>query len=124
MIAYLATAIDLYHSDHYLKGRALALARWSKAAWIEPARMGWNLETWLSEWANILPTLNLLVVIPREDGSIGRGVWREIIDCQALSVPVYILDGARWCDKFCIELTDGESFRYWARVGVRHGDNQ
>lgn len=116
MIAYLATTIDLYHSDRYLKGRALARARWSKAAWIEPARMGWNLETWLSEWSNILPTLNLLVVIPREDGSIGRGVWREIIDCQARGLPIYFLDGARWRRLVTLEKLPGVSFRYWAEV--------
>lgn len=124
MIAYLATTIDLYHTARYREGRALALARWPDAAWIEPARMGWSVATWLSEWAALYPTLNLLAAIPRDDGTIGRGVWQEITDCQARGVPVYVLRGARWHDQFAIKLTGDECFRTWAKIEVRHGDYQ
>ena len=60
MMGYLACPVDLYHTARYQTGRALARARWPGVAWIEPARMGWDLETWWSEWAHILPALNLL----------------------------------------------------------------
>lgn len=120
MMGYLACPVDLYHTARYQTGRALARARWPGVAWIEPARMGWDLETWWSEWAHILPALNLLAVIPRADGTIGRGVWQEITGCQRRGVPVYVLDGRRWRNNFCVELTGGESFRYWAKVRAHH----
>lgn len=117
---YLATVTDLYHTARYEQGRALALDRWPGVAWIEPARMGWSLEAWRAAWATVLPTLDLLAVIPREDLSIGRGCWREITDCQRHGVPVYCLSGARWSAAFDLIRLPGGRFTHWAKVRVCH----
>lgn len=113
---YLATVTDLYDSDRYERGQALARARWSNVVWTEPARLGWSLDQWRAVWPDILATLDLLAVIPRADRTIGRGVWQEIIDCQARGLPIYFLDGARWRQLITLEKLPGVSFRYWAEV--------
>lgn len=114
--AYLATVTDLYHTARYQTGRALARARWPGVAWIEPAEMGWSLDQWRAVWPGIVTTLDLLAVIPRDDLTIGRGCYQEILDCAAFGLPTFALVSGRWVPNVHVERLPGVSFRYWARV--------
>lgn len=90
---YFGCVMDLYNgSQIYAPALAVAKKQFPDIDWIEPASKDWNNEQWLKEWAEIIPHLGLLTILPRLDKTIGRGCYREIIDAGFVGIPRYIYD--------------------------------
>ena len=119
IVGYLATVTDQFQTTHYRKQAERVKAFWPNVTeWIEPADMGWSLTEWLSNWENILPKLNLLVVIPRPDMTVGRGCWQEIDDCRARKIPIYIATNTGFVRKFKTARLPGNNYRRWTRIEI------
>ena len=119
IVGYIATVTDLFQTAHYREQAERVKAFLPDVTkWIEPAHMGWSLSEWLSNWEKILPKLNVLVVIPRPDMTVGRGCWQEIDDCQARQIPIYVATGAGFVREFKITLLPGNSYRRWTRIEI------
>jgi len=118
---YIATVIDLFSSERYDRAVESLRETFPAVDWIEPARMNWTLEEWHCNWSEILPALDVLAVVPRPGGSIGRGVWTEITDCRERGIVVYALIDDSWTRGFEIERWPGESYKYWGEVRAHHG---
>ena len=118
-IVYLATVTDQYRHPEYPAFRHAVRVRFPAELYelVEPAHQNWSLEAWHAAWREILPSLHTLVVWPRPDFVIGRGVFSEIRDCQERAVPILILpEPSSWYLDFRVELTGAGPYRHWARI--------
>ena len=115
-IGYIAAPLDTYRTDDYRNARKSAFERWPDVHWIQPAELDWTNDEWLALWPRIVPVLVLLAVVPRADGTIGRGVWDEALTCLMHSVPVVARIDANWQTTFTLERLAGDSWRRYARV--------
>lgn len=74
-------------------------------------------------WPEIRSTISLLVFLTAPDGTIGRGVWREIEYCLRLRIPV-----ARISESGRLVFADGLCFRfptdgtYWCFASVEESE--
>jgi len=88
---YLAAPLDLFHTPAHRKALAAARRQFAGYRIIDPSRLRWNSEKWLEEWPWVLPQLDVLLVLPRGDGTVGMGCWREIADARKAGLPVWAL---------------------------------
>jgi len=90
---YLATPLDRYRHPDYEKVSDLVRERFPSPIWerIEPARMGWNAWEWRTRWERLQEELDLLVVWPRPDRTIGGGCYTEIEAMLIRHKPVLIV---------------------------------
>lgn len=117
-IAYLATPMTEYASPRYDRAAQRIKAGLPAYCWIEPALMGWSTADWLRAWQAILPRLDLLVVLPRADGTVGRGVWQEYCDARAGQIPVLLWHDAGVIDAFELARLPGDD---WIRYAIVQG---
>ena len=90
---YFGCVMDLYNESHiYAPALAIAKKQFPDIDFVEPALKDWNNVTWFKEWAEIVPHLGLLTILPRLDKTIGRGCYREILDAGFVGIPIYIYD--------------------------------
>lgn len=89
---YFASPIDLYNSLLYAPALDAARAQFRDISFIEPRLKDWTNAEWLRDWVEIAPTLGLITILPRIDGSIGKGCYKEISDSITLGIPIYIFD--------------------------------
>lgn len=117
---YIATVTDQYSHPAYWDVQLAVMNKFRKDGpikLIEAARLQWDLVCWKAAWPKILSTLNGLVVWPRPDFSIGRGVFTEIRDCQRANIPIWVVtDDLEFYQDFHLELLDVGSYRHYAVV--------
>jgi len=118
-IVYLATPIDQYHNPNYYKVRCLVARRFHFQEWaiFEPACCNWTTGDWLKAWPRLVRWIDVLVIWPRTDGSVGKGVFQEARDIGHLGKPIFILDVDGRLKKFngfC--LYKKRSLTHYARV--------
>lgn len=90
--AYLAHPMTTYGTEHEawaLGHVAQALAGWEL---INPATKYDSDTAWLRSWPRLVRGLDLLVLAPATDGTVGVGCIREVTDCLLWQVPVVVLD--------------------------------
>lgn len=92
-VVYLATPVDQLRHAAYSRVRAPVAKVFSPERWcvFEPRRCEWTTSKWLRAWPRLLPLINAIVVWPRSDGSVGRGVYQEALDLRRLGKPVYVI---------------------------------
>ena len=115
---YLATVTDQFDAPGYSKILDRVKKEFPAEIIIEPAKNRWSLAEWEKEWKRIRRGVTALVVWPRADLSIGRGVWREIRDCNRAHIPILVIDhdGRFLRCSFTVQRINGASFRYWAHI--------
>jgi hypothetical protein len=59
---------------------------------IDPAGRYRTNAGWLRAWPRLLSTLSGLVLFADEDGTVGAGCLREVVDAMAAGVPIAMLD--------------------------------
>ncbi len=59
--------------------------------YLEPCKLWDSTPGWLAAWPGVRKRTDLLV-FATHDGTIGRGVWREIKEIQADGKPTFFLD--------------------------------
>lgn len=70
-----------------------AVRAWFPAATLIEARTAFTSNAdWLARWPGVLATLAGLVFLADDDGYIGRGVLREVMDAEATVLPVWYCD--------------------------------
>ncbi len=119
---YLALPADLYNNPLYSSVRSAVLSQFlaEGGTLIEPAKQGWSLHEWLEAWEKIRTSLDLLAAWPRPDWTIGRGVYREIRDCQKSGLPVWIVtQELDFYDRFELVPMNAGSLRYFAWVRLK-----
>ena len=90
---YFASPLDLTPRTWvYRAALAAALKRWPTHTIFEPLCQLWTNEQWLAEWPKLLPTISILALVLREDGSIGVGCWQEAADARRAGIPVFVHD--------------------------------
>lgn len=90
-IIYLSTVKDQYDHPLYPKIRRRIREIFPGCRLIEPARSSWDREAWLQTWRRILPELDLLIIWPRPDGTVGAGILQEILDaamCERVEIRI------------------------------------
>jgi hypothetical protein len=87
---YFAAPLDLMGTPDHRDAIVVARAQFPGHRIVDPSRKGWSTSDWLTEWPGLLPLLETLTVIPREDGSIGAGCFREIYDARDAGIPVWV----------------------------------
>lgn len=114
---YLATVTDQYSHPDYDKVLQRVRERFPGEVIFEPAKQGWSLKQWQAEWPGLLADITTLIIWPRPDFTIGRGVFTEYTDCQGRSVPIAVaLSPCWWPKHFAIDRLPGDSYRHWARI--------
>lgn len=88
---YFAAPLDVGSAASVYQA-ALAAARrcWPDYEIFEPLTKNWNTEQWLELWPIVLASLSVLTVIPRSDGSIGKGCYKEIVEARWKGIPVFV----------------------------------
>ncbi len=87
---YFAAPLDTMGSPAHRKALAAARRQFSGFRIIDPSRLRWNTGEWLVEWPKLLPQLDALSVLPREDRTVGAGCFREIADARVAGIPVWV----------------------------------
>ncbi|HXQ58436.1 MAG TPA: hypothetical protein VN799_00010 [Acidimicrobiales bacterium] len=86
---YVASPVTAYGTPH--RGRALAGIRAEVGAGtviLDPAVLFTTDAEWLAEWPRLVRSLDMLVIVPAADRTVGAGVLREVSDALAHCVPV------------------------------------
>lgn len=91
-IVYFAAPVSTYSTNRY--GRLLSAARqhFRTADILEARTLFTSNAHWRATWPNLVHRIDALVFIHDGEGFIGRGVWREIADCERNGKPIHFLD--------------------------------
>jgi hypothetical protein len=124
-VIYVASPVASYDKPRY----DLMIAHAQRAfpdAKVLPARgLYRDRAHWLATWPAHLARLLALVYFADLDGSIGNGVYKEIADAQARSIPVHYLSDSGALirgERVALDLIDGGlSWRRYARVRLVDG---
>lgn len=92
MRLYCARPMTCYGTDLDARQLARVAEAFPDAEVLDPASMFDTNEQWLAAWPEVLASLDLLVLWADEDGFVGAGVFREVVDAMAARVPVVALD--------------------------------
>jgi hypothetical protein len=124
---YLAASVHVYeHPDYEL---AIAYVQWRHGS-VAPARdMYVDTRDWLRRWPNVIERLQrVYFILDPDDGTIGRGVYRELTDCAGRGVPIYLIrldeDGLTATADFELLIIDPGNWRRFAtavQAGGEHG---
>ncbi len=89
---YVAHPMTIYGSQH--EAQALRCLAQQLPGWelVNPAAMYDSDTAWLRSWPRLVRGLDLLVVVPAPDDTIGTGCIREVGDALRWQVPVLVLD--------------------------------
>ena len=92
MRVYAARPMTCYGTDLDRRQFARVADAFPDAEVLDPASMFDTNEQWLAAWPEVLASLDLLVLWADEDGFVGAGVLKELVDAIAARVPVVALD--------------------------------
>ena len=92
MRLYVARPLTAYGTDLDRRQLARVAEHFPEAEVLDPAAMFTSNAGWLAVWPEMVGTLDLIVLWADEDGFIGAGCLREVIDAMVASVPVVALD--------------------------------
>jgi hypothetical protein len=123
-IIYVAAPTTLYWSPRYDQALATVHTLFPGTCVLD-ARSAWaSDQDWLRRWPELLPTVETVVVVT-DEGWIGYGVFTEVNDALAISIPVLLLDGDAlhpWNRVTVIEQNPNEWRRYM-RVTRAHDES-
>lgn len=94
-IVFLATVLDQYRDQGYREARQLTRSQFPRTKWaiFEPARCDWGRGVWNEVWPRLARWIDVLVIWPRPDRTVGLGVYTEACDVKSGGKPVYVLNG-------------------------------
>jgi hypothetical protein len=114
---YLAASVHMYEHPDY--ERAIAYVQWRHGS-VAPARdMYVNTRDWLRRWPNVVERLEpAYFILDPADGTIGRGVYRELTDCAKRRVAAYLIrfddDGLVATADFELLIVNPDNWRRYA----------
>ena len=128
-INYLAASVHVYdHSDY---DRAIRYVQRRHGS-IAPARgMYTDTPDWLRRWPEVIERIRrVYFILDPDDGTIGRGVHRELTDCAARGITTYLVhfgeSGAVATEDFELQVIDSDNWRRFATAvstGDTHGES-
>ena len=89
-LLYFAAPLDLFSTFQHRRALSIARKQFSGFRIVDPSRLRWNTTEWLAEWPRLIPQLDMLTVLPREDLTIGAGCFKEIAGARAAGIPVWV----------------------------------
>ena len=115
---YFAAPLDLFSTVLHRRALFIARRQFSGFRIVDPSRLRWNTAEWLVEWPKLLPQLDALSVLPREDGTVGAGCFREIADARASGITVWVFSpGVR----SFLSFVRMRRIAWWKRSMVHYG---
>jgi hypothetical protein len=121
-VVYLASSMSTYATARYDAMVEHTRRAFPDAELLSARDLYTSSAHWLSTWPDHLARLTALVFFAETDGSIGKGVYKEIEDALAAGIPVYYLydSGDTVLHTFVslILIRDGVNWRKYARVSA------
>jgi hypothetical protein len=90
-VVYLATSMSTYDTPRYDAMIAHVQRAWPNAELLPARGLYTSSLHWLATWPHHLKRLTATVFFADTDGSVGKGVFKEIEDSLAAGIPVYYL---------------------------------
>jgi hypothetical protein len=119
-VVYLASSMSTYQTPRYDAMVAHVQRAWPDAELLPARGLYTSSAHWLATWPNHLARLTATVFFADVDGSVGKGVYKEIEDALAASLPVfYLYDDGGMVPREAVSLIlirDGMNWRKYARV--------
>jgi len=116
-INYLAASVHVYEHPDY--ERAIRFVQ-DRHGSVNPARgMYADTPEWLRRWPEMIERVRrVYFILDPDDGTIGRGVHRELTDCTARGIPAYLIcfdgSGVIATEDFELQVIDPGNWRRFA----------
>ncbi|MDP9366683.1 MAG: hypothetical protein M3Q03_00160 [Chloroflexota bacterium] len=117
---YLAYPLTIHRTPRVSRLVRFARQRFPHAEVLPACDLYASNADWLHRWPAILSTLVAVCVVTDGRGWVGLGVWTEVLNAQAVGVPVYLLTDETLSPWAAAEVTQlsPDSWRQHARLRV------
>ena len=91
---YLSAPRATHHTTRYATMLSRVETRFPRARIVHARDLFATSDDWLTKWPGVIACLTELVFITNPDGTIGAGVWQEIVDAKRFGIAVWGLADA------------------------------
>jgi hypothetical protein len=88
---YLACRLIDEHSPHRAELLALVRRTYPDAEILDGVETWKSNDDWLASWRDLLPTLDLVILVPGARGEVGLGGVQEVVDAWTHGIPVEVV---------------------------------
>lgn len=91
---YLACRLIDEHSPHRAELLSLVKEAFPGAQVLDGVETWKSNDDWLASWRDLLPTLDLVILVPGARGEVGLGGFQEVVDAWTHGIPVEVVTPA------------------------------
>lgn len=119
---YIACSMHLFESRMYRNRIEKIHADYPEYDLLEPKNLFYSTEEWLANWKHILARIDLLIFFVDRHSSIGKGTYKEVVDCMHAKVPVVLLTSkGEYISLSDVQFTKGNesNWNYYSFISVK-----
>lgn len=119
---YVACSTHLFESRLYQNRLMRIRADYPEAFILEPKKYFIDTAHWLQYWDDVIKRLHMLIFFVDRNNFIGKGTYKEIVDCMKAHIPVFLLTpNGSYISLEHIQFTKGNesNWRYYSRIFIK-----